>query len=120
MEPKSPRSKGVAPTPQFREITPDSSKLSEDLREIHKTVQNYGKSLYGVPQAIEKISLVQNEIKDILKEVREMVIQIGKPIPIKKKRNPFIDDSTHQTVDEFKKDPKNEAFLKLLQGGSSK
>ena len=119
MEPGS-RSKGVAPTPQFREIVPDSSRLSEDLREVQKTVQNYGNSLYGVPQAIEKISLIQIEIKDILKEVKEMVSKLGQPISIKKKRNPFADEPTHKSMEEFKKDPKNEAFIKLLQGDSSK
>ena len=91
-----------------------------DLREVQKTVQNYGNSLYGVPQAIEKISLVQNEIKDILKEVKEMVSKLGQPISIKKKKELSMKESTYPTVEEFKKDPKNEAFLKMLQGGSSK
>ena len=120
MEPGSKSDKGVAPTPQFREIIPDSSRLSEDLREVQKTVQNYGNSLYGVPQAIEKISLIQIEIKDILKEVREMVFKLGQPISIKKKKNLSTDESTYSSVDEFKKDPKNETFLKVLRGGSSK
>ena len=58
---------------KFLEIVPDSSKLSLDLREIQKTVQNYGNMLYFVPQRVEEILKNQEEILGILKDIQTRI-----------------------------------------------
>ncbi|KAL0461457.1 UNVERIFIED_CONTAM: movement protein [Sesamum latifolium] len=48
----------------WKELEPDTSKISQDLREIQKTVQDYGHRLIHIPIKIENLSQKMDDPKD--------------------------------------------------------
>ncbi|KAL2237836.1 UNVERIFIED_CONTAM: hypothetical protein Sindi_0975300 [Sesamum indicum] len=55
----------------WKELEPDTSKISQDLREIQKTVQDYGHRLIHIPMKIESLSQKVNEILKILPDLHK-------------------------------------------------
>ncbi|KAL2235895.1 UNVERIFIED_CONTAM: hypothetical protein Sindi_1321700 [Sesamum indicum] len=53
------------------ELEPDTSKISQDLREIQKTVQDYGHRLIHIPMKIESLSQKLDEILKILPDLHK-------------------------------------------------
>ena len=54
--------------PEWNEILPDKSKFSEDLREVQKTVQNYGNRHIHLPAQVHQI---QNQMETMVKYQKE-------------------------------------------------
>ncbi|KAL0462399.1 UNVERIFIED_CONTAM: hypothetical protein Slati_0127500 [Sesamum latifolium] len=55
----------------WKELEPDASKISQDLREIQKTVQDYGHRLIHIPMKIENLSQKMDEILKILPDLQK-------------------------------------------------
>ncbi|KAL0431023.1 UNVERIFIED_CONTAM: hypothetical protein Sradi_0728300 [Sesamum radiatum] len=55
----------------WKELEPDTSKISLDLREIQKTVQDYGHRLIHIPMKIEVLSQKMDEILKILPDLQK-------------------------------------------------
>lgn len=100
--------------PKFNEIKPDSSKISEDLREIQKTVQNYGNWLYGVPQQVQRISLQQEETLKIIGEILKKVERLEQGAASSSKRRP-INFGKVTYPPKTKEDPEKEKVDPILQ-----
>ncbi|KAL0409606.1 UNVERIFIED_CONTAM: hypothetical protein Sradi_1895000 [Sesamum radiatum] len=57
-------------------IEPDTSKISQDLRKIQKTVQDYGHRLIHMPMKIENLSQKMDEILKILPDLQKGIIDM--------------------------------------------
>ncbi|KAL0451705.1 UNVERIFIED_CONTAM: hypothetical protein Slati_1148600 [Sesamum latifolium] len=55
----------------WKELEPDTLKISQDLREIQKTVQDYGHRLIHIPMKIENLSQKMDEILKILPDLQK-------------------------------------------------
>ena len=55
----------------WKELEPDTSKISQDLREIQKTVQDYGHRLIHIPMKIESLSQKVDEVLKILPDLHK-------------------------------------------------
>lgn len=104
-------------TPKFKEIVMDSSKISEDLREIQKTVQNYCNHAYGVPREIERISQKQEEILTTLLEIQKKIQTLELNQASSSRRRPinFGKVTIPQTAKEEPKISKDERICQLLR-----
>lgn len=67
-------------SPRWREIEADTSKLSTDLREIQKTVQDYGHRLINIPMKIEQMNQKVDEILRILPDLKYIVADLKKEV----------------------------------------
>ena len=54
---------------KWREISPDSSKLSQDLREIQKTIQDFGSQVILLPGKIEILNEQNEQILRVLQDL---------------------------------------------------
>lgn len=104
-------------TPRFKEIVADTSKISEDLREIQKTVQNYGNHTYGVPQEVRRISIKQDEILTILLELQKKIQTLELNQTCSSRRKPINFGKVNFTpkAKEEPKKSKDERICQLLR-----
>ncbi|KAL0283726.1 UNVERIFIED_CONTAM: hypothetical protein Sradi_7219600 [Sesamum radiatum] len=55
----------------WKEIEADTSKISQDLREIQKTVQDYGHRLSNIPMKVDSLCHKMDEILKILPDLHK-------------------------------------------------
>lgn len=103
--------------PRFKEIEPDSSKISQDLREIQKTAQNYDNNLYGVPQEIKRISSKQDEMLIALKDIQCRVEKLEQQPSYSRRRSIYFGEVEYpkEKVEEEPRLTQAEAFSLRLR-----
>ncbi|KAL0399297.1 UNVERIFIED_CONTAM: hypothetical protein Sradi_2273000 [Sesamum radiatum] len=69
----------------WKELEPDNSKISQDLREIQKTVQDYGHRLVHIPMKIENLSQKIDEILKILPDLQKGLTDLKTEVAYLKK-----------------------------------
>ncbi|KAL0395297.1 UNVERIFIED_CONTAM: hypothetical protein Slati_4495900 [Sesamum latifolium] len=83
----------------WKELEPDTSKISQDLRENKKTVQDYGHRLIYIPMKIENLSQKMDEILKILPDLQKGLTDLKTEVVDLKKnqgialRHPSLDKS---------------------------
>ena len=75
----------------WKELEPDTPKISQDMREIQKTAQDYGNRLIHIPMKIETLSETVDKIFKILpdlhKDLRDLKTEVTN-LKTNQKENP--------------------------------
>ncbi|KAL2235934.1 UNVERIFIED_CONTAM: hypothetical protein Sindi_1325600 [Sesamum indicum] len=71
----------------WKELELDTSKISQDMREIQKTIQDYGHRLIHIPMKMETLSQTVDEILKILLNLHKDFIDLKEEITDLKRNN---------------------------------
>ncbi|KAL0413345.1 UNVERIFIED_CONTAM: movement protein [Sesamum radiatum] len=85
---------------EWRELEPDNSKISQDLREIQKTVQDYGHRLIHIPMKIENLSQKMDEILKILPDLQKGLTDLRTEVADLKKNQRDSPETSKSRQDE--------------------
>ncbi|KAL2251371.1 UNVERIFIED_CONTAM: hypothetical protein Sindi_2259400 [Sesamum indicum] len=87
----------------WKEFEPDTSKISQDLRVIQKTVQDYGHRLNNIPMKIESLSQKVDEVLKILPNLHKDLTDLKSEIA-DLKRNQRENPNTSKSRQERTRD----------------